>query len=214
IPAKGLRLRIRGLRIGYVQSQMARAQATRVSTKRGCLMDRGLFLIFALTFIIHLIGTLAYSVRISATRTRRIAISLSLFNILVLVSRTSNSFQAPLLAKRVEQKLATGANGAAITDFGAALLAFGIRAVPELNPSAHVEKHHQCISGHAHPVDGDSSEYRGDGYLDSRGFLCPICRLPASGIAGDIQSTIGDHQWSGDHPDVHVHRSLFVDADG
>jgi len=80
-------------------------------------MDRGLFLIFALTFIIHLIGTLAYSVRISATRTRRIAISLSLFNILVLVSRTSNSFQAPLLAKRVEQKLATGANGAAITDF-------------------------------------------------------------------------------------------------
>ena len=80
-------------------------------------MDRGLFLIFALTFIIHLIGTLAYSVRISATRTRRIAISLSLFNILVLVSRTSNSFQAPLLAKRVEQNLATGANDAAITDF-------------------------------------------------------------------------------------------------
>ena len=100
------------------------------------------------------------------------------------------------------------------TDFGAVLLAFGIRAVPELNPSAHVEKYHQCISGHAHPVDGDSSEYSGDGYMDSRGFLCPICRLPASGIAGDIQSTIGDHQWSGDHTDVHIHRSLFVDADG
>ena len=59
-------------------------------------MDRGLLLLFALTFIIHLIGTLAYSVRISGTRTRRIAISLSLFNILILISRTSNSFQVPL----------------------------------------------------------------------------------------------------------------------
>ena len=60
-------------------------------------MDKGLLLIFVLTFVIHLIGTLAYSVRIAGTRTRRIAISLSLFNILVLVSRTSNSFAAPLL---------------------------------------------------------------------------------------------------------------------
>jgi Alternate to MurJ len=80
-------------------------------------MDVGLFLIFALTFIIHLIGTLAYSVRISATRTRRIAISLSLFNILVLISRTSNSFQAPLLAKRVERNIATGVEDGAIADF-------------------------------------------------------------------------------------------------
>src|SRR5262247_3455749 len=96
---------------------MARAQATRVSTKRGCLMDQGLFFIFVLTFIIHLIGTLAYSVRISATRTRRIAISLSLFNILVLVSRTSNSFQAPLLAKRIEQNIAAGAHDGAVADF-------------------------------------------------------------------------------------------------
>lgn len=62
-------------------------------------MDRGLLLLFALTFIIHLIGTLAYSVRISGTRTRRIAISLSLFNILILISRTSNSFQALSIAK-------------------------------------------------------------------------------------------------------------------
>jgi Alternate to MurJ len=71
-------------------------------------MDPGLLIICALTFVIHLIGTLAYSVRIAGSRTRRIALSLSLFNILVLVSRTSNSFQAPLLAKRVELNLATG----------------------------------------------------------------------------------------------------------
>jgi hypothetical protein len=80
-------------------------------------MDRGLFLIFVLTFVIHLIGTLAYSVRISGTRTRRIAISLSLFNILVLVSRTSNSFAAPLLAKRVERNIANAAFSAASRDF-------------------------------------------------------------------------------------------------
>jgi Amj-like protein len=61
-------------------------------------MDFGLLGICALTFVIHLIGTLAYSVRIAGTRTRRIALSLSLFNILVLVSRTSNSFHASLLA--------------------------------------------------------------------------------------------------------------------
>ena len=71
-------------------------------------MDAGLLIICALTFIIHLIGTLAYSVRIAGTRTRRIALSLSLFNVLILVSRTSNSFQAPLLAKRVERNIAAG----------------------------------------------------------------------------------------------------------
>jgi Amj-like protein len=68
-------------------------------------MDPGLLVICGLTFVIHLIGTLAYSVRIAGSRTGRIALSLSLFNILILVSRTSNSFQAPLLAKRVEQHL-------------------------------------------------------------------------------------------------------------
>ena len=80
-------------------------------------MDAGLLLICVLTFIIHLIGTLAYSVRIAGTRTRRIALSLSLFNILVLISRTSNSFQAPLLAKRVEQNLAHGVPPNATADF-------------------------------------------------------------------------------------------------
>jgi hypothetical protein len=80
-------------------------------------MDSRLFIICVLTFIIHLIGTLAYSVRIAGTRTRRIALSLSLFNILVLISRMSNSFQAPLLAKRVEQNIAVGAFGTAMSDF-------------------------------------------------------------------------------------------------
>ncbi|HEY4590943.1 MAG TPA: DUF2837 family protein, partial [Thermoanaerobaculia bacterium] len=49
-------------------------------------MDRELLLIFGLTFLIHLIGTLAYSVRIAGVRTRRIAVSFALFSILVLVA--------------------------------------------------------------------------------------------------------------------------------
>lgn len=86
-------------------------------------MDTGLLIICALTFIIHLVGTLAYSVRIAGTRTRRIALSLSLFNILILISRTSNSFQAPLLAKRVEAHLASGVTSNGTADFRWLLLA-------------------------------------------------------------------------------------------
>jgi len=71
-------------------------------------MDPNLLLICVLTFVIHLVGTLAYAVRIAGVRTRRIAISFSLFNILILVSRTSNSFQGPFLAKRIESRLLSG----------------------------------------------------------------------------------------------------------
>jgi hypothetical protein len=68
-------------------------------------MDAQLGVLFALTFLINLVGSLAYSVRIAGIRTGRIALSFSLFNVLVLVSRTANTFQAPLLAKRVERGL-------------------------------------------------------------------------------------------------------------
>lgn len=61
-----------------------------------------------LTFVINLITTLSYSVRIVGIRTGRIAISFALFNILVLVSRTANGFQAPLLAKTVENDIKIG----------------------------------------------------------------------------------------------------------
>jgi hypothetical protein len=40
-------------------------------------MDKQLLLICVLTFVIHLIGTLAYSVRLAGIRTRRIAVSLA-----------------------------------------------------------------------------------------------------------------------------------------
>ena len=80
-------------------------------------MDSQLTVICLLTFVIHLIGTLAYSVPLTGVRTRRIAVSFALFNVLVLISRTSNSFQGPFLAKRVEQNLAHPFSSALLTDF-------------------------------------------------------------------------------------------------
>jgi hypothetical protein len=80
-------------------------------------VDTQLLIICFLTFVIHLIGTLAYSVRIAGVRTRRIAVSLALFSILMLVSRTSNSVLGPFLAKRVETNLSALASGSLLGDF-------------------------------------------------------------------------------------------------
>ena len=80
-------------------------------------MDVQLAALCALTFVIHLIGTLAYAVRIAGVRTRRIAVSFALFNVLALVSRTSGSFQGPFLAKRIELALHGGGAGHLLSDF-------------------------------------------------------------------------------------------------
>ena len=80
-------------------------------------MDVQLAILCILTFVIHLIGTLAYAVRIAGVRTRRIAVSFALFNILVLVSRTSNSFQGPFLAKRIEENIQRGVAHGLLGDF-------------------------------------------------------------------------------------------------
>ncbi|MCK5909748.1 MAG: lipid II flippase Amj family protein [Caulobacter sp.] len=80
-------------------------------------MDAQLFLLCVLTFVIHLIGALAYAVRIAGVRTRRIAMSFALFNVLVLLSRTSNAFQGPFLSKRVETNLLAGTGERLLHDF-------------------------------------------------------------------------------------------------
>ncbi|MFZ2103126.1 MAG: lipid II flippase Amj family protein [Oricola sp.] len=80
-------------------------------------MDIQLVVILALTFVIHLIGTLAYAFRIAGIRTGHIAIAFSLFNVMVLVSRVSNSFQGPFLAKRVETAIQDPAAYHLATDF-------------------------------------------------------------------------------------------------
>lgn len=99
-------------------------------------MDIQLIVICLLTAGINLIGTLAYSARIAGVRTRRIAMSFALFNILVLVSRTSNGFLGPFLAKRIETRIGGGGGEALLDDFrmvlwSASLAVFiGILLVP------------------------------------------------------------------------------------
>lgn len=68
-------------------------------------MTPQIIIVLILTAVINLIVTLSFAVRTVGVTTGRIAITFSLFNILVLVSRTANTFQAPLLAKTVEKEL-------------------------------------------------------------------------------------------------------------
>jgi hypothetical protein len=91
-------------------------------------LDAQLATLFVLTFVINLVGTLAYSVRIAGVRTRQVAISISLFNVLVLLSRTANTFQAPILAKRVERTVTAGAAGGT-ADFRWLLVAASVATV-------------------------------------------------------------------------------------
>jgi hypothetical protein len=74
-------------------------------------MTNQILIVICLTFLINLITTLSYSVRIVGIRTGRIAVSFALFNILVLISRTANGFQAPLLASSIEKNINAGAGG-------------------------------------------------------------------------------------------------------
>ena len=86
-------------------------------------MDAQLATICLLTFIINLIGALAYAARIAGVRTRRIAMSFALFNVLVLFSRLSNSLLGPFLANRIEDALAEGTGTGLLMDFRLVLLA-------------------------------------------------------------------------------------------
>ena len=92
-------------------------------------MDIELIVVAFLTFVIHLIATLAYAVRIAGVRTGRIAVSMALFNILMLVSRTSNAIQAPLLAKRVELSIIEGSIESGLSDFRWIILAASFAAL-------------------------------------------------------------------------------------
>ena len=85
-------------------------------------------LVLGLTFLINLITTLSYSVRIVGIRTGRIAVSFALFNILVLVSRTANGFQAPLLASTIEKNINSG-QGANLLDFRLIILSCTISTI-------------------------------------------------------------------------------------
>lgn len=71
-------------------------------------MSIQIILVLILTYIIYIISTLAYAVRIVGVRTGRIAVSFAVFNVFALISRTANSIQAPLMAKTIEETIKTG----------------------------------------------------------------------------------------------------------
>ncbi len=101
-------------------------------------MDTNLIAVLCLAFVINLIGALAYAARIAGVRTGRIAMSFALFNVLLLVSRLSNGFLAPLVAKRVENSLARQISTNLEADFRLILLSafFGVLVGLALVPTA------------------------------------------------------------------------------
>jgi cytochrome b561 len=92
-------------------------------------MNTQVALVFVLTFVIHLIGTLSYALRIAGVRTRRIAISLALFNVIILASRTANTFQGPLLANHVERNILSNNLSGAQSEFRWLILAATLATV-------------------------------------------------------------------------------------
>lgn len=62
-------------------------------------MGKILIQLIILTSVIHIVDTLSYSVRLNSVKTGQMALSFSLFNMIVLVSRTANMFQGPLIGK-------------------------------------------------------------------------------------------------------------------
>ncbi len=79
-----------------------------INLESDIFMSVQIYLVIVLTFIIYVIGTLAYSVRIVAIKTGRIAVAFSVFNIFALISRMASTFQSPILTKTVEDSINTG----------------------------------------------------------------------------------------------------------
>lgn len=60
------------------------------------------------TMVIHAADSLSYALRLGGLRTRRIALALSLSGILLLVSRTSNMAQGPMVGRLVDNATSGG----------------------------------------------------------------------------------------------------------
>ncbi|MEL7566133.1 MAG: lipid II flippase Amj family protein [Dehalobacterium sp.] len=97
-------------------------------------MEKTLIELIILTVVIHIVDTLAYSVRLNSVKSGQVALSFSLFNMFVLVSRTANMFQGPLIGSIVGLSIAQGLNPA--SDLRSVIFAatagtiFGILLIP------------------------------------------------------------------------------------
>ena len=66
-------------------------------------MSNAVWIVCAFTFLIHFAESSAYAIRLAGVRTRQVASSISFVNSMLLVSRLSNMFQAPLLGAMVDR---------------------------------------------------------------------------------------------------------------
>lgn len=74
--------------------------------REGVIIGTNLIIeLIVLTIVIHLIDTLAYSVRLSSVKNGNFALSTSLFNLIVLISRTANMLQGPLIGTIIEESI-------------------------------------------------------------------------------------------------------------
>ena len=69
----------------------------------GAVIDRAVVVVAVLIGIMSMVDTLALSVRTSGAMTRRLALALSLFNLLVVFSRVSNLIQAPIVGNMADK---------------------------------------------------------------------------------------------------------------
>lgn len=58
--------------------------------------------------VVHLLGTFAYSARISGVLSGKLSLSISTFNLLSMASRLANVLIIPLISKKIESELAEG----------------------------------------------------------------------------------------------------------
>lgn len=68
-----------------------------------------LLMILMFTIVIHTVDSLSYALRLGGLRSRRITLALSLSGLLVLVSRTSNLAQSPMVGNMVDKALQSAA---------------------------------------------------------------------------------------------------------
>mgnify|MGYP002346611268 CR=1 FL=1 len=94
--------------------------------RRRLTMDIRLLIIIIFTIIIHATETLTYSIRLGGIKLSRILVAMSLTGIILLVSRTANMVQGPLVGGIVDAAKATGDINMVLTPFRYILLSASI----------------------------------------------------------------------------------------
>lgn len=86
-------------------------------------MNKAVYIVCFFTLIIHLMESLALSMRLAGVRTKQIATSISFVNVTFLVARMSNMFQAPLLGAMVDMAIKSNSADQLIGSFRLIILA-------------------------------------------------------------------------------------------